>query len=289
MLDSTTGSWLWSTQIFPNFTNTFYDVWGIIILILLIINLAFAWIFEIKFLYLFEFAQTIILYIHCSVNINVNLKTFTSWFQVSKFDLRFLTIPRLIDLMGWKFESERMASIQFYCQTTFLNYFNLLMIVILILFTIFLLKLLSNRWKVSLYILKLINKRMNENKIWWIFIHWLLSLTLINLVNDITNLSKHALYSFISLIIFALIFIYLLVSKPSVLSLRFLAKIDSENQVSFTLISIIKSIVLTVIFNFEGLANLIIWASIEIILHLFIIGIHLYSFSKIILNHLCLF
>ena len=160
MLDATTGSWLWSTQIFPNFTNTFYDIWGIVILVLLIINLTFAWIFGVNFLYLFEFAQTVILYICCSINVSVNLKTFASWFQISKFDLRFLTIPRLIDLIGWKVESERMASIQFYCQTTFLNYSNLLMVVSLILFIIFLLKLLSNRWKVLLYILKFINKRM---------------------------------------------------------------------------------------------------------------------------------
>ena len=246
-------------------------------MVLLIINLTFAWIFGIKFLYLFEFAQTVILYIHCSINISVNLKTFASWFQISKFDLRFLTIPKLIDLMGWKVESERMASIQFYCQTTFLNYLHLLMIFILILFIIFLLKLLSNRWKVLLYILKFINKRSKWNKIWWIFIHWLLSLTLINLVNDITNLSKHALYSFISLIIFALIFIYLLVSKSRIFSLKFLSEIDNENPVSITLISILKSIVLTVMFNFEGLANLIIWASIEIALQLLIIVILLYS------------
>ena len=246
-------------------------------MILLIINLTFAWIFGIPFLYLFEFAQTIILYIHCSINISVNLKVFASWFQISKFDLRFLTIPRLTDLMGWKIESERMASIQFYCQTTFLNYLNLLMIAILILFTILLLKLLSNRWKASLYLLEFINKKINKNKMWWIFIHWLLSLTLINLVNDIANVSKHALHSFISLIIFALIFIYLLVSKSRIFSLKFLSEIDSENPVSITLISILKSIVLTVMFNFEGKANLIIWASIEVVLQLLIILILLYS------------
>ena len=68
------------------------------------------------------------------------LKKFVSWFQISKFDMRFVTVQRLIDLMGWKVESERMASIQFYCQTTFLNYLNLLMIAILILFTISILK-----------------------------------------------------------------------------------------------------------------------------------------------------
>ena len=129
----------------------------------------------------------------------------------------------------------------------------------------------------SLYILEFINKRMNENKIWWIFIHCLLSLTLINLVNDMKILSKHVLYSSISLIIFALIFIYILVSKSRIFSLRFLSEIDRVNPVSFTLISILKTILLTVMFNFESLANLIIWASIEVILQLLIILILLYS------------
>ena len=140
----------------------------------------------------------------------MNLIYFASWFQFCKFDLRFLTVNKLMDLMEWTIESDKMASIQFYCQATVFNYFNLLFLLAASALSAYLLHLLANRLKMLVNINNFIQNKINKNKIAWIFIHLFLLFFIISLIKDILNVGRYPLHCSISLMIFVLMLTYLI-------------------------------------------------------------------------------
>ena len=76
--------------------------------------------------YSYEFAQTLIIFIINTSNPNFDLVNFASWFQFTKFDFGILNKFDVMMFIKCSFEPSKMTSIQFYCQTTILNYFNLI-------------------------------------------------------------------------------------------------------------------------------------------------------------------
>ena len=252
VIDKSTGACLRSTQLLSDSLTSFYDIWGIIVMWFLILNVLAAIVFRLRFLYLFQFAQTVILYIHCSPNIDQNLINFTSWFQFVKFDFRFMTIKKLINLFNWTTESDRMASIQFYWQATILNYFNLIVLLIIFILCVYFVNMLAKKFEVLISLNSYIQDKIDSSKIVWMFIHLLLPMFIINLIEDVTNFNRYPLHCLASLMIFTLMLIYLILKKASIFSVAFMAKIDQVSPLKFTLLTIIKSIILSVMFVIES-------------------------------------
>ena len=123
------GVWYRDTIYFSYSANSLYDIWGLIILASLSISIIIVLIIGIRSLYLIEYSHTIIIFIASSSN--QGLIKLISWFQIFKFDLGFLDILHMRDFLFWNIESTEMANIQFYCQSTILNYFYLIFIIFL--------------------------------------------------------------------------------------------------------------------------------------------------------------
>ena len=121
------GVWYRDTIYFSYSDNSLYDIWGLISLVSLSISLIIVLIIGIKSLYLIEYSHTITIFIASSSD--QGLIKLISWFQIFKFDLGFLDILHIRDFLFWNIESTEMANIQFYCQSTILNYFYLLFII----------------------------------------------------------------------------------------------------------------------------------------------------------------
>ena len=93
--------------------------------------------------YSYEFAQTLIIFIFCAPNLNSDLENFASWFQFVKFDFGMFNKLDVLMFIKCSSEPSKMTSIQFYCQTTILNYFSFILFLILYLLVILLLKYVS--------------------------------------------------------------------------------------------------------------------------------------------------
>ena len=279
VIDKSTGACLRNTQLFRDSLASFYDIWGVIVMWFLILNILAAIIFRLRFLYLFQFAQTIILYVHCSPNVDQNLVNFTSWFQFVKFDFRFMTIKKLMTLLNWTIVSDRMASIQFYWQATILNYFNLIVLLTAFILCVYFVKMLAKKFKVLINLNNYIQDKIDSSKIAWMFIHLLQPMFIINLIGDINNLIRYPLHCLASLMIFAWILIYLILKKASIFTAAFLAKIDQVNPLKFTVLTIIKSVILSVMFFIESknIFMFVLWG--EILIHILIVLVLFY------LNH----
>ena len=255
-------------------------------MILLILSILFAFIFGMSFLYLLEFAQTIIFCIHSSQNADQNLINFTSWFQFAKFDLRFFTVSKLMSLEMWTTESDRMMSIQFYCQTTVLNYFNLIAVLVVWALFIYFFKKLESQFKMLQIINNLIQNMITINKLAWIFVHLLLNFLILNLAEDMLNLISHPFFCSLSLVLFTAIFIYLLLKQASILTPKFLIEVDKVNPLTFTLLTALKSIIWSLMFLIESTSVflLLLWAI--ILIHVGIIFSLLLSKKESVLNHI---
>ena len=168
VLDSS-GAWLWSSTYFQPLSIELFNICGFLVLLNLVINFIMILKFEISVLQSLEFAQTLIIFI-LNTNTNQGMIQFWSWFQVSKLDLSFLNIAQINKLLSWEF-SQKLNKVQFYCQTTILNYLYLIVIVV-ILFVLFKsIKLLS---KISLLLQLFWSKievKIKKERIVWIFLH----------------------------------------------------------------------------------------------------------------------
>ena len=138
--------------------------------------------------YSYEFAQTLIIFIFSASNPNFDLVNFASWFQFTKFDFGILNKFDVMMFIKCSFEPSKMTSIQFYCQTTILNYFNLILFLILYLLIILLLNYVSQNegWISKIYKALIANTSTQSTA--WIFVHVVLPFFLINIVFDLSNI-----------------------------------------------------------------------------------------------------
>ena len=205
------GGWYRNAIYFSYSTSSLYDIWGLIILASLSISLIIVAIIGIRSLYMIEYSHTITIFIASSSN--QGLIKLISWLQIFKFDFGFLDPLHIRDFLFWNIESTEMANIQFYCQSTILNYFYLLFIIFLTVLFMILLKVASNKFRRADKIYIWIVGKIDRQKIFWALIYLYLPFIWVNILSDIINFYNHTLYSLISLTAFSIAKIVLIQLK----------------------------------------------------------------------------
>ena len=182
------GIWIADTSFMPNVSDRFTSIWGIIVMAVLIAYTFLSLKLGVRAFYSYEFAQTLIIFIFSTLDLNSDLENFASWFQFAKFDFGMFNKFDVLMFIKCSSEPSKMTSIQFYCQTTILNYFNLILFLILYLLIILLLKYFSRNegWISKVY--KALIANTSSQSIAWISIHVVLPFLLINIVFDLANI-----------------------------------------------------------------------------------------------------
>ena len=159
----------------------------------MIANLILLFFIGIKSFYIIEFAHTFIVLVVSLTNQNTNLRKLISLIQIFKFDFGFIDFFNIRNMLFCKLGTDKMVNLNFYCQSTILNYFMLIIIVIISFWTIISLKYASQRLKYALKLYKLIESKITTQNIVWLLIHLFLPFLWINLVSDAINSSSHSI------------------------------------------------------------------------------------------------
>ena len=211
-----------------------------------------AFVYGLSTLCYFEFAQTLIIFIYSS-NLSTydSISRFGSWLQISKLDIGFLYISNIMQPLGCNIDP-RISRMQFYCQSTILNYFYLIVLVIMFLLLLKLMKLLSYALFVIQSWLKTIESKIWMRDIAWILIHLFLSLILINLATELLDIRNHFYLTLSSCSFFLGLLILTVIKNPEIMKWTFISDIDLYNPVSFTLLTILKSLIHVWMYLWEG-------------------------------------
>ena len=157
----------------------------------MILNLI-LWIFiGIKSLYIIEFANTIIIFVVSLSNQNTNLMELISLIQIFKFDFGFIDYFNIRKMLFCKPGTDKMVDLHLYCQSTILNFFMLIIIILISFWTAVALKHASLKLKYVLKLYKLIASIITNQNIAWLVIHIFLPFLWINLASDAINSSSH--------------------------------------------------------------------------------------------------
>ena len=259
------GVWYWKTTFFPDSSGSLFDIWGLIVLISLIVSLMLSITIGMRSLYTLEFSHTIIIYI-ASLS-NQSLIKLILWFQIFKLDFGFLDQFHIRYLLFCQVGSDEMSKIQFYWQSTILNYFYLIIILLVLAWWLQILKKTSLRLKITEIVLSFIQNKSNEN-ISWIVWHLFSSFLWVNLLSDALNIYNHTILSLISLFLFLVIIIFILIKYPKVITLSFIKKIDHSRSPILALFTILKSICNAFLFHFRDLELRRILLTIGLLLHI---------------------
>ena len=261
------GICLWNTAYFSDSLDNLFDVWGFVILIWLTINWVLIVFIEIRSLSSIEFAHTIVIFVVSSSNQNKNLMRLITWMQIFKFDFGFIDYFNIRHMLFCKLGTDKMAELQFYCQSTVLNYFMLLVIILIILWIVFALKSASQRLNCASKWYKFIIDNLKIQHIAWISIHVFWPFLWINLISDALNLSSHYILSLLSYLLFVICIIILRLKMPSVFTLEFVKSIDHNESSFLTLLTMLKSICHALLFTFENYPVQVVVLLVELIVH----------------------
>ena len=269
VLDST-GACLWNSIYLHQPSIDLFNVCGIIVFAILISNLLMMFVLDVSMLQSFEFAQTLIVFIYSASDIDNNKIIFGSWLQISKYDFGFLNIPKFNKLLGWNTDS-KLIQMNFYCQTTLLNYFYLILFWVILFAVLKLIKIKSQSSELFKSILNTIEHRISKEDIAWIFIHLLLTFILINIAFEVITIERHLYLSFASFTLIFILIVILVSWHPEIITWSFILSIDRTNYALFTLLTIFKSILHLLMFiaNGDKFHTIIEW--IEIGIHLLMI------------------
>ena len=261
------GVCLWNTVYFSDSLDNLFDIWGLVIMIWLTINWVLIVFIEIRSLCSIEFAHTIIILVVSSSKQNTNLMRLITWMQIFKFDFGFIDYFNIRQMLFCKLGTDKMAELQFYCQSTVLNYFMLLVIILAFLWIVFALKFASRRLNFVSKWYKFIISKLKIQSIAWISIHIFWPFLWINLISDAINSSNHLGLSLLSFLFFAVCVIILMIKLPSVFTLTFVKSIDHNDSSLLTLLTILKSICHALLFSFERRSVQVVVLLIEFIVH----------------------
>ena len=143
-------------------------------------------------MFIIEFAHTIIIFIVSLLNHNMNLVKLISLVQIFKFDFGFIDYFNIRKIMFCKLGTDKIVSLNFYCQSTILNYLMFIIILILILFlALVALKHAPQNLKCTLKLNKWMESKIKKQKIAWLLIHLFLPFLWINLISDAIASSSH--------------------------------------------------------------------------------------------------
>ena len=184
------GVWYFNATYFSNSLKNLFEIWGLIILIWLTTNLIMVFFIGIKSLYSIEFAHTLIIFVVSLSVQNKGLMMLITWIQIFKFDLGFIDYFNIRKLLFCKPGTNKMADLQFYCQSTILNYLVLIIVVLVSAWIVAILKYTSLRIKFALKLYQRIIGKIKVIAISWILIHIFCPFLLINLISDALNSSS---------------------------------------------------------------------------------------------------
>ena len=265
------GVCLWKTIYFSDSLNDLFDIWGIIILIWLTFSLVLIVFIGSRSLYSIEYAHTFIIFVVSSSYQNKDLMRLITWFHIFKFDLGFIDYFNIKEMLFCKLESVKMAELQFYCQSTVLNYFMLLAIILIFIWIVIGFKYVSRKLNCASKWYTFIISKLKTQTIAWIIIHIFWPFLWINLLSDGFNFSSHLNLSLLSFWMFAICVILLMIKLPSVFSIEFVKSIDCHESELFTLLTMLKSICHTLLFTFESHSVQVVVLVIEFAIHALLI------------------
>ena len=243
----------------------------------LIIYILLSFKLGVSAFYAYEFTQTLIVFIASSSNHNPYLNRFSSWFQFSKFDIGVLNQYSILKLYSWNYPPSKMTSVQFYCQTTILNYIGFIVLINLIVIFAFIIKWrsLNDNWasRTNKYFAIYINKQ----SIAWMWVHVILPFVCINIIYEVSDLKQHLIMSLILFSLITALLIALMVKVPEVFTLKFIEEIDTQSPISFTFLTCIKIVVHACMFTTDSKSLHTIWIFAEFVIYL-IMGKHFIYF-----------
>ena len=261
------GVCLWNTVYFSDSYDNLFDIWGIIVLIWLTVNLILIVFIGIRSLYPIEYAHTIIIFVVSSSYQNKDLMRLITWMHIFKFDFGFIDYFNIRQMLFCKLGTAKMAELQFYCQSTILNYFMLLAIILIFIWIIVGFKYASRKLNCKSKGYTFIISKLKVQTIAWIIIHIFWPFLWINLISDGFNLSSHLNLSLLSFWLFAICVILMIIKLPSVLSLEFVKSIDCHESKLFTLLIMLKSITHALLFTFESHSVQLVVLLVEFAIH----------------------
>ena len=178
-----------------------------------------------------------------------------------------ININLILNIVQCKPDSDKMEALQFYWNSYLLNYFYLIMIIMLMIIWVQILKLFQVRYDCSLKILMLINTKISKNNIAYILIHFIFSFLAINLISDIASINNHVLLSLLSWLSILMWITIILIKCPEVLSLSFFSQIGTQNTSTFTYLTLVKLALHTALFFVTNNSISIVIFSLSVIVH----------------------
>ena len=259
------GVWYLNTIFFPSSFSTLFDVWGLIVMISLSISLILFTCIGKWSLYAIEFAHTIIIFIISSSN--QDLKELVSWIQNFKLDFGFLDQLHIREYLFWNIGSDEMTEIQFYWQSTLLNYFYLILIILVLIGLLFLTNKILINIKLIAKIYNHIGTKLNRHRIAWMLIYIFSPFLIINLLSDALNASNHIISSLTSFVGISVAIIFLMIKYQEIFTVAFLRWVDENDSSILTFITILKSICHAFLYLFRSSSIRRILLLIEYALH----------------------
>ena len=202
------GVWLLSFSLFSLGQFTIYKVLSLVIWFLLFLHLVF--IIKLKRLSFHSlfFVQPVLIMIFSVQDASDEMIIFTSYFQWTKLDLSFLNFGRF-KFLGWNQSSEKMMKVQLYWQSTFHNYFLLILILTIIIIAVVNINKYSNQSIILQKLKMLLALVWFDKPSFFIFIFLNVSQFFFsNIINDIINFSSQNVFSSISVWMWIIFFIY---------------------------------------------------------------------------------
>ena len=240
---SESGACLRKVQYFLFHNLDFFLVMGITVLTFTIIHVLLSIFFGRRFMNSIWNIQTIIVFVYINPNLDKNLKNFFSNILFIKFDFGFLhNLTFENKHIGCKIEIDKLADLQFYCQSTVQNYFFLVLLSSMFLFWwVWLIELYKfEKFKAFFESLKLdtskiictLQTNINNPKhvVKWCWVHLLSQFVLISVTYDILNMYDHMICSFVTYIGLIWLLVYLWYTRFEILSLKFIKEMEPEYE-----------------------------------------------------------
>ena len=167
---------------------------------------------------------------------------------------------KFLNIVHWKQDSNRMGRIQLYWESSLLNYFYLIAIIIMFIIWMQILKCLQYKFSCCSKIYQFTLSRLNKTNFAYIFIHFISLFFVISMINDIASINNHMILSILLLLLIISVLIILFYNYPEVLSLPFLSQVDTQNTSILTYLTFAKlALQATLFFVTDGSISTIIF------------------------------
>ena len=177
-----------------------------------------------------------------------------------------LIYNKFLNIVHWKQDSNRMEKLQLYWESSLMNYFYPITIIIIFIIWMQILKCLQYKFSCCSKLYQFTLSRMNKTNFTYIFIHFISLFFVISMINDITNINNHMILSILLLLLIISVLIILFYNYPEVLSLPFLSQIDTQNTSILTYLTFAKlALQATLFFVTDGSISIIIFILLMIV------------------------